>query len=99
MVISSLGLNKHSDWQTKCVGANYAGKDYCSHVQYSCHFGGRYCQGQVNASDLQGSNLAEIAAAARACNSSGSVIYGDKDHKTHVHVSVNNQACGCDGYK
>lgn len=95
LVISSLGLNRHSDWQTKCVGENYAGEDYCSHVQYSCHFGGRNCQGQVNAADLQGSNLAEIAAAARACNASGSVIYGDESHKTHVHVSVNKQECGC----
>lgn len=95
VVITSLGLNRNPDWQQKCVGDNYVGKDYCSHVQYSCHFGGRSCQGQVNAADLAGGNLSAIAAAAKECNATGTVLYGDADHTNHVHVSVNNAACGC----
>jgi hypothetical protein len=39
--------------------------------------------------------LSSIAAAAKECNSTGTVLFGDEDHKNHVHVSVNNAACGC----
>lgn len=93
--ISSLGQNQNGgNWQA-CVGTNWNSAN-CPHVQYSCHYGGRTCQGQINAADLTGSNMSEIAAAARACNASGTVLYGDEDHTRHVHVSVNNSACGCD---
>ena len=106
--VSSLGLNKNSDWQTKCVGANYAGTAYCSHSQYSCHFGGTNCPGQVNAADLTG-DMGAISQAAIDCGAD-TVIYNNmayfggnskaaSDHTDHVHISVNNAACGCDYLK
>jgi len=92
--ILSLGQNQNNgNWQA-CVGENWNSSN-CPHVKYSCHYGGRNCQGQINAADLTGSNLSSIAAAAKECNSTGTVLFGDEDHKNHVHVSVNNAACGC----
>jgi len=79
-----------------------------SHITNSCHYGGRYCQGQANAADLTG-DLPALKDAAIACGAD-SVIYngmgyfggtskpytGENDHSKHVHISVNNAACGCD---
>lgn len=92
--ISSIGLNKNSDWQTKCVGDNYVGKDYCSHTKYSCHFGGRYCQGEVQAVDLSGDRQSMLQAAATAKECGASYVL---DEGNHIHLSVNNNKCGCDG--
>ncbi|MDD3487204.1 MAG: pilin [Candidatus Moranbacteria bacterium] len=93
------------------------GIDENSHANNSCHYGGRYCQGQANAADLHG-DMPAIKDAAIACNAD-TVIYdsmayyggkskaytggnnktGDWAHVKHVHVSVNNKACGCDYLK
>ncbi len=81
------------------------GIDYGDHVTNSCHYGGRNCWGQANAADLHG-DLPAIKNAAIACGADSVIYnqmayYGGKsksasDHPSHVHISVNNKACGCD---
>lgn len=99
--VTSVALNDHSDWCEKCVNA-YSGKSYCSHSQYSCHFGGRSCPGTSQAVDLSPSE--SVAQAAAACGFD-TVWYKDKEwvhngpgvsgHDNHIHASVNNSTCGC----
>ncbi|HLM84350.1 MAG TPA: hypothetical protein VK254_04065 [Candidatus Bathyarchaeia archaeon] len=84
------------------------GIDYNGHVTNSCHYGGVYCQGQANAADLHG-DLPTIRNAAISCGadsviSDGTAYFGGNsksasDHTKHVHLSVNNAACGCDYMK
>lgn len=71
----------------KCV-SDYQ-KPPCAHTQYSCHYGGRNCNGKSYAADFGNENLADqIQSAAVACGGK-SLIEGN-----HVHVSIGN--CGCD---
>lgn len=74
----------------------------CGHVANSCHFGGTSatCKGysyavDFNLSNIMGVNPATlckaIATQAKSCDSSAWINY----EGNHVHVSVNNSACGC----
>lgn len=103
-VISSLGQNQNGgNWQA-CIGSSWSSAN-CAHAQNSCHYGGTNCQGQINAADLTG-DMGAISSAAQACGAdtviyNGTAYYGGNsksasDHYDHVHISVNNAACGCD---
>ncbi|MDI6777782.1 MAG: pilin [Patescibacteria group bacterium] len=93
--VTSVTLNQNSDWCQKCVW-NYAGKDYCAHVQNSCHFGGANCKGTAQAADIggKGAQLDTIAAVARECGAEY-VLYNAPGHYDHAHISINNAECGC----
>jgi hypothetical protein len=107
VTVSSLGQNQNGgNWQG-CVGANWNAAN-CPHAQNSCHYGGTNCQEQINAADLTG-DMGKAAQAARDCGAD-TVIYNNtayfggqskaaSDHTDHVHISVNNKACGCDYLK
>lgn len=91
------------------------GIDQSSHTNNSCHYGGLSCQGQANAADLHGdlpaARDAAIACGADTVMYDRMAYFGgnsqsfagngggDSAHVRHVHVSVNNKACGCDYLK
>lgn len=87
--VTSVTKNNLPDWCQKCVW-DYAGEGTCSHVENSCHFGGRNCKGTAQAADMGGANLNTMAAAARECGGEYVIFYS-----SFIHVSVNNAECGC----
>lgn len=91
------------------------GIDQSSHTTNSCHYGGTACQGQANAADLHGDlpalkdaaiacgadtvlydRMAYFGGNSQSFSGNGG---GDSAHVRHVHISVNNKACGCDYLK
>lgn len=63
----------------------------CAHTKYSCHYGGKTCQGKSYAVDFGNEQFSsQITSAASACGGT-SINEGN-----HIHVSTGN--CGCDGH-
>jgi len=67
----------------------------CGHTAIpSCHFGGASCTGQSYAVDFSATTSLQCAVirdAAKYCNQNAWVNW----ETNHVHVSLNNQTCGC----
>ncbi len=79
-----------------------------THMKYSCHFGGRYCNDGSHAADfgfnaLKSANITpeSMMAAAQSCG--GSCRYEDASGKqtsgtfgaNHIHCNIANSSCGC----
>lgn len=64
----------------------------CAHAVNSCHYGGRNCVGASYAVDFgDEENASVIIQAATQCGASDADVHNGN----HVHVNVNQTACGC----
>jgi hypothetical protein len=85
-----------SDYPGKCSRFEGDGDDCCYHSQYSCHYGGRNCEGISYALDFGDGDpgttaFNQLSDAAKACGVDYALSEGD-----HLHVSLGKTGgCGC----
>lgn len=80
-------------------GANPRTATLCAHTAGSCHYGGTgTCQGESYAVDFgDEENLAALRDAAQDCAAARDIDgLWTHDEGNHLHVSVDNDRCGCD---
>lgn len=81
---------KGDNWPCQCGKPGCDLQDCCYHQKYSCHYGGKDCQGKSYAFDLKWTGeYGEVEDVVDEC---GGDVYREANH---THISINKGPCDC----